>query len=73
VLGCALLYNRVMRRAHVFVAIRSTGRIAAIRYTWDEAQTVAAARAAATGQPYEVVSYDESIAWRPGLERVLEA
>jgi hypothetical protein len=62
-----------MRRRHVFVVIRSTGRIAAIRNTWNEAQTVAAARAAATGQPYAVIHYDESVAWRPGLERVLEA
>lgn len=62
-----------MKRRHVFVVIRSTGRIAAIRNTWDEAQAVAAARAAATGQQYEIVNYDESIAWRPGLERVLEA
>lgn len=60
-------------RRHVFVVIRSTGRIAAIRSTRDEAHAVAAARAAATGQPYDVVSYDESIAWRLGLERVLEA
>jgi hypothetical protein len=62
-----------MGRRHVFVVIRGTGRIAAIKSTWQEARAVAAERAAATGVPYEVVSYDESIAWRPGLERVLEA